>query len=125
MTLAAAADNLRRWRENPPVFVREVSGATPDPWQDDVLAAFPSRQRLAMKACKGPGKTAVEGLARLELSPHPPAPEGRRDLDHEGQSGRQPLDRDGEVAGTLGNPQGDLRVDEDADLRPREARDLV
>ena len=50
---------LFRWRAEPQKFVREVFGVTPDPWQDEVLGAFPHRQRLAMKACKGPGKTAV------------------------------------------------------------------
>ncbi len=54
-----AADKLRLWREKPHVFVREVFGVTPDVWQDDVLAAFPSSMRQAMKACKGPGKTGV------------------------------------------------------------------
>jgi len=52
---------LRRWRERPIDMVREEFGAEPDAWQADALAAFakPSTQRLAMKACKGPGKTAV------------------------------------------------------------------
>ena len=54
-----ALDTLRRWKAHPSRFVREAFGATPDPWQDEVLDAFPHRQRLAMKACKGPGKTAV------------------------------------------------------------------
>src|SRR5579864_157198 len=53
-------DNLTRWRKSPVLFVREILGVTPDPWQVDVLNAFPNHQRLAMKACKGPGKTAVE-----------------------------------------------------------------
>jgi phage terminase large subunit len=53
------ADLLRAWKENPRRFVREVFGVTPDAWQDEVLAAFPRNRRLAMKACKGPGKTAV------------------------------------------------------------------
>ena len=52
-------DKLRLWKEDPRRFVRDVFGVIPDPWQDDVLEAFPHRQRLAMKACKGPGKTAV------------------------------------------------------------------
>jgi hypothetical protein len=51
---------LRGWKDDPPRFVRQVLRATPDPWQDEVLAAFPNHQRMAMKACKGPGKTAVE-----------------------------------------------------------------
>jgi phage terminase large subunit len=57
--MPSAPQNLRRWREVPTTFVRDVFGITPDPWQDEVLAAFPNRPRLAMKACKGPGKTAV------------------------------------------------------------------
>lgn len=40
-------------------MVRELFGVTPDAWQDDALALFPKRQRLALKACKGPGKTTV------------------------------------------------------------------
>lgn len=55
----ADAMRIKRWREDPRVMVREVFGVTPDRWQDDVLEAFPKNQRLAMKACKGPGKTAV------------------------------------------------------------------
>src|SRR6202790_3773477 len=54
------ARRMLRWREQPQLFVRECLGVTPDAWQDDVLAAFPTNQRIAMKACKGPGKTAVE-----------------------------------------------------------------
>lgn len=50
---------LAAWKKSPPRFVRDVFGVVPDPWQDDVLAAFPHHPRLAMKACKGPGKTAV------------------------------------------------------------------
>ncbi|HEU5094515.1 MAG TPA: hypothetical protein VFT77_05120, partial [Reyranella sp.] len=70
----AAADRIRLWRETPQVFVREVLGVTPDVWQDEVLAAFPHRRRLAMKACKGPGKTAVEAWLAwnfLLTRPHP------------------------------------------------------
>lgn len=52
-------DAIRRWREDPRVFVRDVFGVVPDAWQDDVLAMFPRTPRLAMKACKGPGKTTV------------------------------------------------------------------
>ncbi|MBS0540989.1 MAG: hypothetical protein JSR47_19665, partial [Proteobacteria bacterium] len=60
MSTLAASRTLARWRERPDRFVREVFGVVPDPWQDEVLCAFPDRPRLAMKACKGPGKTAVE-----------------------------------------------------------------
>jgi hypothetical protein len=47
------------FRASPVRFVREMFGVTPDPWQEELLEAFPEQQRLAMKACKGPGKTAV------------------------------------------------------------------
>jgi len=50
---------LRAWQNSPVAFVREMFGVVPDPWQVEVLEAFPNKPRLAMKACKGPGKTAV------------------------------------------------------------------
>lgn len=71
---ASAIDSLRHWREDPRVFVREVLGATPDAWQDQVLAEFPRQRRIALKSCKGPGKTSL--LAWLSWNflltrPHP------------------------------------------------------
>lgn len=39
--------------------MRDVFKAQPDPWQDDVLQAFPHFPRQAMKASKGPGKTCT------------------------------------------------------------------
>lgn len=68
------ADRLAVWRADPRIFVRELFGVTPDLWQDEVLGAFPHTRRQAMKACKGPGKTAV--LAWLSWNflltrPHP------------------------------------------------------
>ena len=60
MTVAdIARQRIRRWREDPIAFVREVLGVEPDAWQARVLSAFPKHPRLAMKACKGPGKSAV------------------------------------------------------------------
>lgn len=72
--MTIAADSLRRWREHPAAMVRELFGVEPDAWQVEVLEAFPHRDRQAMKACKGPGKTAV--LAWLAWNflltrPHP------------------------------------------------------
>lgn len=68
------ATQLARWREQPQVMVRELFGATPDPWQDEALASFPTTPRIAMKASKGPGKSTV--LAWLAWNflltrPHP------------------------------------------------------
>ena len=54
--------------------MRECLGAEPDPWQHDVLMAFPHHQRIAMKACKGPGKTALLAVLAwnfLATRPHP------------------------------------------------------
>jgi phage terminase large subunit len=58
-TIAQAEDRIRLWWEKPHVFVREVFGVTPDPWQDKVLEAFPHKPRIAMQASKGPGKTST------------------------------------------------------------------
>lgn len=50
-----------RWRERPDLFVFDQFGVEPDAWQRDALAAFadPTKQRLSLQACAGPGKTAV------------------------------------------------------------------
>lgn len=69
-----AADNIRRWRERPPAFVREVFGVEPDAWQDEALTAFPASPRMAMKAAAGPGKSALLawlGWNFLLTRPHP------------------------------------------------------
>lgn len=57
--VAKAQRNIRRWREQPITFVREQFQVEPDAWQAEALAEFPRRQRIALKACKGPGKTAL------------------------------------------------------------------
>lgn len=46
------------WRKDPRVFVHDMFKATPDPWQSEDLEALPHHNRMAWKACKGPGKTA-------------------------------------------------------------------
>lgn len=46
--------------EGPLLFVREVLGVTEDPWQEDMLrAAGRAERRISVRACHGPGKTAV------------------------------------------------------------------
>jgi hypothetical protein len=50
---------MREWRKDPVLFVRELFKAEPDLWQIDVLMACVDHQRIAMKACKGPGKSTV------------------------------------------------------------------
>lgn len=69
-----AVERIKAWREDPRIFVREVFGATPDAWQDDVLAAFPHNPQQVMLACKGPGKTTVLAWLCwnfLATRPHP------------------------------------------------------
>lgn len=58
---AEAARRIRQWRSDALQFVRDCFGAEPDAWQADVLELLgqPGRKRVAMKACAGPGKTAV------------------------------------------------------------------
>lgn len=52
-------ERLALWRNRPDIMVRELFKATPDPWQDEVLQAFPTNPRIAMKASVGPGKSTV------------------------------------------------------------------
>lgn len=57
----AAHEHMLRWRRSPLAFVREVLGAVPDEWQVEVLEAVVNsgKNRLALKASKGPGKSTV------------------------------------------------------------------
>lgn len=61
--MTPAQERIKRWRENPVSFVREEFKVEPDKWQLKVLEAFasqePEKLRIALKACAGPGKTAV------------------------------------------------------------------
>ena len=55
----ASVYKLVEWREHPAQMVEDMFNIVPDAWQVDVLEAFPHQQRIAMKACKGPGKTCT------------------------------------------------------------------
>jgi hypothetical protein len=59
--IARAREKLLRWRAHPEEMVREEFQVEPDPWQLEGLRAFanPAIERIAFKACKGPGKTAL------------------------------------------------------------------
>lgn len=52
-------ETIKAWRASPLTFVREVFGAEPDLWQQEILEALPHNSRMAMQACKGPGKTCL------------------------------------------------------------------
>lgn len=54
-----AEATVQAWRDHPARMVLDLFGVVPDRWQEQVLEAFPRSPRIAMKACKGPGKTTV------------------------------------------------------------------
>jgi phage terminase large subunit len=62
-TLARAQERIRLWRHEPHRFVIDNFGVTPDEWQMDALRLMGGppdpRRKICMKACTGPGKSAV------------------------------------------------------------------
>jgi len=65
---------IKAWREDPVLFVREVFGVEPDPWQVQALTSFAKNRRIAMLASKGVGKTALISWCVwnfLVTRPHP------------------------------------------------------
>ena len=59
----SASGAIQRWREDPVAFVVDSFGVEPDAWQVDALRLLGGdpnpRRKLCMKACTGPGKSAV------------------------------------------------------------------
>jgi hypothetical protein len=53
------AETIWRWRASPRLMALELFGFIPDPWQGDALDAFAHSPRIAMKSCKGPGKSCI------------------------------------------------------------------
>lgn len=59
-SVESARRKFRQWRENPCEFVVDNFGADLDEWQVETLQSLNcSQRRVCMKACTGPGKTAV------------------------------------------------------------------
>jgi hypothetical protein len=54
-----AVEKIRTWKANPVQFVRDVFHAEPDAWQVEALEAVRDNKRIAMSACKGPGKSCL------------------------------------------------------------------
>lgn len=56
---------IAEWRTNPRLFCRDCFGVELDDWQDETMGHLgqPGRKRVALKACAGPGKTAVLAMA--------------------------------------------------------------
>ena len=59
MSKSKWSEHFERWLTHPSIMVRELFKVEPDVWQAEVLEAFAVKQRIAMKASKGPGKSAV------------------------------------------------------------------
>lgn len=61
--MSAATSRIHEWRADPLLFVRESFQVEPDVWQLEALreaGGDPNpRRRLCLKACTGPGKSAV------------------------------------------------------------------
>ncbi len=58
----SASQIIKEWRDNPLKFVRDNFKTEPDEWQKDALAlaaGTKTRRRICLRACTGPGKSAV------------------------------------------------------------------
>jgi len=64
-----AVQKIADWKTNVNQFAYDNFKITPDKWQEKVLNAVPSKdpdkQRIAMGACVGPGKTCVQAIIGL------------------------------------------------------------
>jgi phage terminase large subunit len=59
MSLAVAIDKVRQYRADPALFATEIlHQQLDDPWEREFYRSLVTEQRIAMQACKGPGKTA-------------------------------------------------------------------
>ena len=54
---------LKRYKDNPVVFVKEILQVTPDEWQAEALNALAKSSRVAIRSGHGVGKTALESWA--------------------------------------------------------------
>lgn len=72
--MKVSAGDIRAWRDDPVKMVRDLFKVDPDLWQQEALREYKNHKRLAMKACAGPGKSAVLawiGWNFLLTRPHP------------------------------------------------------
>jgi phage terminase large subunit len=61
---SVAAETLLKWRHNTRAFAWDNFKFEPDQWQGEAFDAFddPTKARISLQACAGPGKTAVEAI---------------------------------------------------------------
>lgn len=65
MSDEVAVEALRAWRADPIRMARDLFDFTPDRWQAKVMRSWADpipKKRIAMQACAGPGKSAMEAL---------------------------------------------------------------
>ena len=58
---------MRRYRDDPVLFTREVIGLEPDPWQEELLRAVadPKKRRISVRSGHGVGKSTAVALAAV------------------------------------------------------------
>lgn len=75
MNETQVVEQLARWRASVRAFAIDLFGFEPDPWQSEIMDAWDrGDQRIAMQACKGPGKTAIMAILIwhfIATRPHP------------------------------------------------------
>jgi hypothetical protein len=62
----------RSWlksKNNPLLFVTDVLGAMPEPWQAEALKAVGQHDRVSIRSGHGVGKTTLEAWLRLGNAP--------------------------------------------------------
>ena len=59
------ATTLKKFRDEPTEFVREILHAEPDDWQAEALKALATKSRVAIRSGHGVGKTALESWSVL------------------------------------------------------------
>lgn len=67
--LERASERIREWQHNTTQFAKQVFDFTPDAWQKDAFDAWddPSKPRISMQACVGPGKSIVEAICAWQF----------------------------------------------------------
>jgi hypothetical protein len=71
--LRAAQNAIVRWRSDPVAFVKDVFGATPEPWQALALASIVTNDRITIRSSHGVGKTTMLAWAIIwYMSTHYP-----------------------------------------------------
>jgi phage terminase large subunit len=61
--LSSAESKIIEWRKNPVLFVNEVFGASPDPWQAECLTALEGHGKVSVRSAHGVGKTTTMSWA--------------------------------------------------------------